>query len=98
MAPLVMDRNGGCRSDDPAACYDGTMETLLLIGFAAFFWVIWGRIGWVAIRTGRLLARGVVYERPSVMYWLGLVGMSGIGLLLTFMALWGVTRSLALPS
>ena len=51
-------------------------------------------IAWRAIRTGRLLARGVIYDRKASprMFWRGCLGMGFLGLLFTGLALWGVAR------
>jgi hypothetical protein len=63
--------------------------TVFLSLFAISYWLMWGPIAWRAVRTGRLLARGAVYDRQSTpkMFWLGLSGMGSIGLLLTGLAI-----------
>jgi hypothetical protein len=61
---------------------------------AISFWLMWGPIAWRAIRTGRLLARGVIYDRVSTpkMFWGGLASMGSIGLMTTGLALWSIAR------
>jgi hypothetical protein len=61
---------------------------LILIAAALGFWIIFMPIHWRAVKTGRLLARGVVYDRRSTpaRFWAGLVGMLSIGLILTLCA------------
>lgn len=46
---------------------------VIVVGTTLFYWIVAGRIVWTAIVTGRLQARGVVYDREAnpVMYRLG---------------------------
>ena len=64
--------------------------TLVAVGY----WLMWAAIAWRAVRTGRLLARGVVYDRRATptMFWLGLAGMGAIGLLLAGLAVLSLAR------
>jgi hypothetical protein len=62
--------------------------------FAISFWLVWGPIAWRAVRTGRLLANRVVYDRKSTprMYWVGLLGMGSVALMVTGLAAWSIAR------
>jgi hypothetical protein len=44
---------------------------------ALMYWIEWGPIAWRAIRTGRLLGRGRIYDREKnpKMFWFGLIAM-----------------------
>jgi hypothetical protein len=67
---------------------------VLLSLVAISFWIMWGPIAWRGLRTGRLLARGVIYDRESNprMFWGGLVALGSLGLLFSGLALWAVAR------
>ena len=73
------------------------LVTLLCIGLAIFFWSFWGPIAWRAVRTGRLLGRGAVYDRQSTpkMYWFGFFGMLSVALMFTGLAVWAMSYALA---
>ena len=61
------------------------VSAVTAIGLWATFAPIW----WRAVRTGRLLARGRIYDRQTtpVMYWAGLISMFAITLFVTFAAI-----------
>ena len=74
-----------------------------LLATAVGIWVLWGPIAWRAVRTGKLLGRGVVYDRGATpkRYWVGLLGLFGIAPLMTGMAVWYTAFALprlALPA
>jgi hypothetical protein len=52
---------------------------------AVWFWVLWLPIARRAVRTGRLLGQGVVYDRHAtpIRYWLGFLGALTLALLVT---------------
>ena len=70
--------------------FAAVLTTLIAISF----WIMWGPIAWRGVRTGRLLARGVIYDRESNpgMFWGGLLTMGSLGLMFIGLALWGVAR------
>ena len=55
----------------------------IIVVFPLLFLWLAGRLVWVALRTGRLLARGVIYDRAEqpgryyfgVIFWLLLFGL-----------------------
>ena len=67
-------------------------KSVFLWLFAITYWLMWGPIAWRAIRTGRLLARGVIYDRHSTprMFWFGLLCMGSIGMLGIGLAVWSL--------
>ena len=69
---------------------------LLLTAVAIGFWLMWAPIAWRAIRTGRLLGRGAIYDRDTTpkMYWGGLICMGSLGLLLSGLAIWAFAMAL----
>ena len=71
-----------------------TFAAVFLSLVSVSYWLMWGPIAWRAVRTGRLLARGVVYDRQATpkMFWGGLIGMGGIGLMFPGLAIWSIAR------
>jgi hypothetical protein len=61
---------------------------LILIMAAAGFWIVFIPIHWRAIKTSRLLARGVVYDRQStpIRFWFGLFSVARIRLIMMLLA------------
>jgi hypothetical protein len=64
---------------------------------AICLWAVFGLIWWRALRTGRLLARGVIYDREGspVRFWTGLIGMFVIVLIMTLCAVGLVADTVA---
>jgi len=66
----------------------------LLVATAIGMWVTFLPIWVRAVRTGRLLGRGVTYDRDNnpIMYWLGFLSVLFFTLLITGMAFDGLCR------
>ena len=70
------------------------------VATAAFFWILWLPIARRALRTGRLLGQGVVYDRQATprRYWAIFLCSLALALVLTGIALFCVAWPLGLLS
>jgi len=67
----------------------GWFWLIALSATAIWYVIVIGRLLFVAIRTGRLQSRGVVYDRSSqpIRYWFLSIGFTAIGIILIVAAL-----------
>jgi hypothetical protein len=59
--------------------------TAVMFVTSSSLWIVFAPIWWRAVRTGRLLARGITYDRGGtpIRYWSGFLGMFFIAMLVT---------------
>ncbi len=82
----------------PPSLTEKWILTAIVTAAAVGFLMLWWPIARRAVRTGRLLARGVVYdrERTPIRYWLGFLAGLTLALILAALAVFCIASLLGL--